>query len=253
MYIIKDIRNPLNFKYLIFKRNQKTVNMKKLIIILALFISSPIFSQNSLLSKVVDIESHPLFGQNRRHYLHAYIGYGFFFSDQSGKESSYNIPASRNFELGVRYKLKLCNYNAIGFQIAYNSNIYRVEDKGIYTNYKKQKLQLYNFSFSIYDRINFKKRGDFMGTFLDLGAYFDLPFAKTRIYQFKDSDDGERMTVSYENSAYLNKNNYGAYAQFGINKYVIFGKYRLSDISNDHTLLQEMPRITVGLQMGLYW
>ena len=46
--------------------------------------------------------------------------------------------------------------------------------------------------------------------------------------------------------------NYGVLARFGINRYVIYANYRLSDLFKSSYNYAELPRLTLGVQIGLH-
>ena len=228
--------------------------MKKFIIpVLFLFFAWQANAQYSLLSEKINLKDHPSFGQNRLHYMHFFMSYAMMFDADKDVSNDYCVWGSNNFELGLRYKLKFCQYNALGIQASYNYYRFRAMDQLIFREYHAQKLYLNTFSVAIFDRFNFyKRRGDFLGTFLDLGVYYDYNFSIDRSFELKPAANGEIQTIRYSKIDYIEKNNYGFLVQFGINRYVIFGKYRISNLTKDKTLFKEMPRITAGVQIGLF-
>ena len=64
--------------------------------------------------------------------------------------------------------------------------------------------------------------------------------------------NGNIVSTTVTRLNYLNDGNYGAYAQFGINRYVVYAKYRLSDMFNNSVQYSELPRLIVGFQIGLH-
>jgi hypothetical protein len=45
---------------------------------------------------------------------------------------------------------------------------------------------------------------------------------------------------------------YGFLARAGTNRYVITAKYRMSDIFKSSYAIPELPRLTVGVEVGLF-
>ena len=226
-----------------------------LLIAFILTIQINVFSQTPVLSEEVDLNKEvPKYGQNRKNYGHFYASLGTAIGKSEGTLLEVNSWKSSYFDLGYRYKLRLFEYNAVGFQLYYNYYSYRLEyETGIGSPiivHDKDKIRTSNFGLGIYDRINFGKRGDHLGKYLDLGAYGEIALSRIHYYKQKQSN-GEVLKAELSKLNALEKLNYGVFANFGFNKFVIFGKYRLSDMITDIDKYDEMPRLVVGLQVGM--
>jgi len=51
---------------------------------------------------------------------------------------------------------------------------------------------------------------------------------------------------------YMNSVNYGLTARIGYNRFVIFAMYRFSDIFKSSSDRIDLPRLNVGLQLGIH-
>jgi len=123
------------------------------------------FSQDVLLSQQVNndsvINTH---GQNLKHYKHSYIGLGFAATQSENKSSNIDLGLSSNFIFGYRYKLKISNFYAIGYDLSYNLSWYRLsqtKDKRTPDSLQndKERLTFQNLELGLYNRFNFGRRG----------------------------------------------------------------------------------------------
>ena len=229
--------------------------MKKIFFIVSIIaFSLHLFSQNPVLSEDVDLNiEKPKFGENRKHFTQFYASLGAILGKSEGDILEVNSWKSSYFDFGFRYKLRLFEYNAVGFQIYYNYNTYRLNyETGVgfpIIVHDKDRIRTSNFGLGIYDRINYGKRGNYLGKYIDIGAYGET--ALTRVHYFKQEQaNGEVLKAELTKLKALEKLNYGFFANIGFNKYVIFGKYRLSDMITDIDKYDEMPRFVAGIQLG---
>ena len=148
--------------------------MKYLLFIFTfLLFSPPTFMQTPVLSEEVDLNMEkPKFGENRKHFTQFYASLGAILGKSEGDIMEVNSWKSSYFDLGFRYKLGLFEYNAVGFQIYYNYYSFRLKYESEFELpiiiHDKDKIRTSNFGLGIYDRINFGKRGDHLGKYLDL-------------------------------------------------------------------------------------
>jgi hypothetical protein len=232
--------------------------MKKISLILVLFfLANALSAQSVLLHKDVnDTIVVEKFGPNLKRFGHFYFGAGFIFGKPDSVGSETVAGLSMNYMLGFRYKIKLTNWFALGGDLALSTYSFRVKQdssKAIPNNiiHDKEKISLGDLGANAFLRFNFGKRGNRIGNFLDLGGYADLTISGRHYYKDKmDNKNVIETTISHLN--YLNAYNYGAMARIGFNRYVIYGSYRLSDIFEGSYKYPELPRITIGLQIGIH-
>ncbi|MCF8296909.1 MAG: hypothetical protein K9J13_05120 [Saprospiraceae bacterium] len=232
--------------------------MKKLsITIIALLITVLSFAQDTIfkqdVSSTCKISNR---GPNRQNFYHFYMGYGFILGEADGAGSEINQGSSGSFDMGVRYKLKICNHYAIGYQINYNTDTYVIKQNGSKTftdtiQHDKERFATQNLGIGVYNRFNFGRRGNYVGNFLDIGAYADWRFSAQHFMK-DELPNGNIVRTSVNGLNFMNDGNYGAYAQIGYNRYVLYAKYRLSDMFNNSVQYSELPRLTVGFQIGFH-
>ena len=231
--------------------------MKKILIfaIITLVFTS-CWAQTELMHQDVKENGLGKSGPNLKNFSHFYAGFGFVAGASDSIGSNIIAGKSTNFVLGYRYKLRICNFYAIGFDAAYNSYSYTLKQESAKITpdtilHDKEKLSLGNLGLSGYMRFNYGKRGNRVGNFIDLGGYGDWRIFGTNFTRDKmENDNIVRTTISHLN--YFNDINYGALVRVGFNRYVFFGTYRFSDIFVPSKKYPEFPRLTVGLQIGIH-
>ena len=199
------------------------------------------------------------FGPNRTHYLQMYYGAGFILGNSDSTGADIKPWKSYYLSAGFRYKLKLGKYYAIGLDAAYQYNSFRLKQNP--TNFlpdtflhKKERLNFHNLSASFFNRINFKKRGDIIGNYLDFGCYADYIFSSTHYY--RDATvlgNVSRETAVHEHKLqYVNNYDYGFFARIGWEGFAFWGQYRVSDLfdKNYNIKYPELPRIFIGIEVS---
>lgn len=207
----------------------------------------------------------PSSGPNMKNYTHSYFRYGFVAGSSDSAGADIKPGYSSEFAFGVRYKRRISNFYSLGFDVFYNTINYHLKQDSskIFPNpvlHKKEKLAYNNFGLELYNRINVGKRGNILGNFVDIGGYGEWGSLIKHFYrdELAVAQTGASVReVTNKRLLYTSNLNYGAVARFGINRYVLYGKYRFSDIIKPGYLSQtglrypELPRIIVGIEIGL--
>ena len=219
------------------------------------------FSQTVLLEQDVNKDSiPPTFGPNLKHYGHMYVGLGWVLGQSDSAGADIITGSSTDFVVGYRYKRKLSNFYALGFDVNYGVTSFNLKQDSskILPNqilHDKEKLNTNQLGLILYNRFNFGKRGNYLGRFLDLGAYGNWTFNVKHIYKDRhsiaNSANASATKVINSGLLYTNPINYGVQARIGFNRYVFYGSYRLSDQFKSNFIYPELPRIIVGFQIGL--
>jgi len=214
------------------------------------------YSQTVLLQEEVKDTVPGKHGQNLRNFSHFYIGLGFIAGEPDSSGSDILYGRSTNFVFGYRYKFRICNFLAIGYDLGFNRYSYSLKQwaKKITPDtilHNKEKIIFNDLGISGYMRFNYGKRGNRIGNFIDLGGYGDWTFSGVNFFKDKN-DNGNIFKTSISHLKYYEAVNYGALARIGFNRYVFYGYYRLSDIFKSSYKYPELPRFTFGLQIGLY-
>lgn len=227
--------------------------MKNFLFLCIFFLAININSQTPVLTEDVDLNSElPKYGPNRQNFTQFYISYGIPFGKAEGELMEINSIKSSYFNVGLRYKHKLLRWNSVGMELAYQYTAYRlnIDDKSNLIIHDKDKVKTNSLALGFFDRINFGKTGDYLGTFLDLGVYGEFTYGRNYWYKEKQQNDEifEGLTKKLNS---IEKFNYGLMTNIGKNKVVLFAKYRLSDMVSDKAKFDEMPRFIAGVQLGI--
>ena len=226
-----------------------------------IFTYTTIHAQTIMLAQDVNKDTIiPTKGANRKNFTHSYIGYGFVIgkSDNEGIKTNFG---SGEFIFGIRYKRKISNFYSCGFDINYNSKLYKIKQDSmkIFPNnvlHTKEKLVFHNIGLVLYNRFNFGKRGDYVGNFIDVGAYTDWGFNSQYVtydkYAVVNAVSASNTKQIHSGLTYLNPINYGITARLGFNKFVLSASYRLSEIFETSYIYPELPRLILGVQLAIY-
>jgi hypothetical protein len=230
--------------------------MKKLLIIIIVIASGFVAkSQEVLLNQYVYSDSvRGNWGQNKSHWMHFYGAFGFITPiDQSTWSPIYFGKAS-NWELGLRYKKRITNWLAIGGNISYDFFNYRMEqsiektfpDKQFYD---KQKVLIHNFSMQPFIRINYGRRGNKIGNYVDFGFFYNaIMSSREKLLGTPAGLD----KVIIKNPDYMPGDYYGFFTNIGFGRWVIYAKYQYSGIIKGDTRYADLPPVTIGLQLGFF-
>ena len=230
--------------------------MKKcILIILLLNISLQINGQEILLKKDPAIDSTiEKTGPNRKNYWHPFMSFGIAL-DAGEKGAAVVQPNLDQFALGFRYKRRINNTFAFGFEFSYTNYGFSIKQNNQKTTpdssvNQRQRLYFYDLQVSPYLRINFGKRGNVLGKYFDIAPYYETVVAFTEFSKYK-LPDGSVVRARRSGVNYFQRFNYGIQARIGLKKIIFFGQYRISNAFYVDRNLAEIPRITAGVQLVL--
>lgn len=230
--------------------------MKNKFTVLLVLLTIKVFSQDILLQQNVQADSaRPTYGPNLKNFVHGYIGLGFPF--YTNEEANYTrLISSTDFNFGIRYKRKLTPHFATGFDIGVASTAYKLKQddaKTVPDNTlnDKEKIQVNTLRGSAWLRINVGRRGNFIGNYLDVGGFGGWNFQKKH-KTINTNDDNEKVKVSTSRLKYIENFSYGLLARLGFSRYSITANYRLSDLFKNSYSMPELPKLTVGFEIGLF-
>ena len=225
----------------------------------ALLISFAAFSQK-------EDAGEDKFGPNKTHFVHPYLSLGFMTPPGEGEGADILYGKSHIITYGVRYKLKLADFFALGAGINYTYQVWhmkQVDTKIIPTSvlYDKEKIMSNNLGGDAFLRINIGKTSNKVGNYIDIGAYGEWAYSTTKkITDYFENPDivtsSKYGIVSFKHLNYLEKFNYGLETRLAYGRYVLFGKYRMSDLFTqdfkDVVGTTELPRLVIGLEIGFH-
>jgi len=230
--------------------------MKRILTISLLLLSLSVFSQEILLQQNVKADTiRPSRGPNLRNFTQGYIGLGFpFFTNETVR---YTRPGvSSDFSFGLRYKRRITNYFALGLDGGIHTTSYKLKQSEPKTVpdtaiNDKEKIQISTLAGSAFMRINVGRRGNYIGNYLDLGAYGGWNFQKKH-KTTNENAEGENVRESTTRLKYIENFSYGLLTRIGTSRYTLTAQYRLSDIFLSSYSMPELPRLIIGFEVGLF-
>ncbi len=246
--------------------------MKKLLpVIFLIILPAFLYSQEILLDKDVEEQYKAKTGPNMRHYGHFYSALGMVtdFDEESG--TSIDWWRSGQYMLGYRYKLKLLSFYAIGLDLSYRRTAYFFEGinqnpfdplNPLTLNTQRDRHRLINSGLGLefYHRINFGRRGNTLGKYLDTGIRAQWNVADVEsILVIDDNPDipAQRTRIKNRRLTYIMPYSYGLTARIGFNKIIFHANYRLSDYFREEISevegvnIPETPRLALGIQFAI--
>ncbi|MFN4233977.1 MAG: hypothetical protein ACK4IK_04155 [Bacteroidia bacterium] len=235
---------------------------KSIILLISISVSSFLMAQNPVFEETVPqrLEDDKK-GPNQKSFLHAFMGYGLILGATEGAGAAINYGKSGAWNIGLRYKRKLSNFYAVGYELFYTVSTFSIKQDSfkIFPNsflHVRENFRTNELGISLYNRFNFGKRGSRTGNFIDIGGYGTwVVGASHNFYDnftVANNANASNTTVTNKGLIYVSDFNYGANARLGFNRLVFFGNYRISNLFNGKiAAYPELPRLIVGIQISL--
>ncbi|MCC6251013.1 MAG: hypothetical protein IT238_00965 [Bacteroidia bacterium] len=195
-------------------------------------------------------------GPNARKFSYSYLNFGGIIPD------SKVIHPQRSHEIGFGrvFKRRINNVFSLGNDLAFLYRNYNIKDTANYAfppgaKLKQERIYTRNLQLKPWLRINYGKRGNTLGKFIDIGAYGEWSFARTHYYKFenpKGTPEGVKAEYILRKHDWFLPFNYGAMVRLGFNKWGIYGTYRLSNMFKTNRYFIELPRISAGISYAIF-
>jgi hypothetical protein len=217
-----------------------------------------------LVSHMVDTSGKiPKFGPNRLFFATFYSHLGFMPGPQVyGSQTNW---WSSSLGYGVRMKLKLFYWNSLVMDVIYRYDRYSIRQNTpklaplTTESHVRERISLNNFSIAFCDRINFKRRGNVLGHWLDFGVYADKVFRSTNVFVDEHYDSNSpsgynhKVKTKLSRLPYIEQINYGFTARWGGDFNSFFVQYRVNDLFNyDSPNNRDLPKVMVGMVVCLW-
>jgi len=234
--------------------------MKSLFIscLFILFGFTQVFSQQVILRDFLSVNTEkPAKGPNSSYYSHFYGSWGINVKMQK-PETDIRPLSSYRYSLGHRHIIRLNNHIATGFNLELSANRFSIkqkEGKNVHDSilHDKEIFLINSIEGSWYLRFNFdKRRGAYIGHFLDLGAFGGYNYKRNRFIQNTTTPFNSVTKLTYRKIGYINDFQYGLFARIGFNRYVLFGRYRMSDIFETEKGFSQLPAWCLGIEVGFH-
>jgi hypothetical protein len=230
--------------------------MKKWIYLILLLLSLNASAQKILLEEDPAVDTTDTdFGPNQRNFVHFYYGYGMFFGKEN-KGAEIHNGNSYYLTAGLRYKHKITEFYSLGADLAYTNATYRLKQNSAKIvpdtlQHKKERLSWMYFNASVYNRFNFKKRGDILGSYIDIGAEAGYSFSFVHFY-YDRADDGRAIKTRVRGLDYFQPFYYSAFARLGFDRLSLSCSYRLSNLFKSKSNYPDLPPLCISLQLAIY-
>ncbi len=229
-----------------------------------LLLGLPAIAQTELMSVDLGrdtIEAEDNTGPNRRFYVQNFVMGGLSIDQPEGDVKLRPLGGSA-VAFGIRYKLKLTGLLALGAEISYQYNGYRINqdtqylwpdsvfypDAGAVSN-RRERIGFGNLQGGAFLRVNFDpKRGDNLGVFMDLGGWGGYNILSQYIAK-KETSLGKRE-IKYSGLNDIERLHYGVMGRLGYNKVSVGAQYRLTDWFDEATDYPLLPRLLATLEVG---
>jgi hypothetical protein len=196
------------------------------------------------------------FGVNSKFYIMPYISLGFTLPPDNGSNSIV-YGKSKSFAYGLKYIGNLSKWYRIGLSLDYSKDKYYYEANIASPNIEKidAYVQLKNLNFEIFQRFRLVP-----GSMTGFGTYIDVGVYGNMILKYKDSQittytNGDIKELAIDWNGFY-KWNWGVKAKLGHGIIAVYGKYRMTGISNYYqypTLTQtiDFPNLEAGIELNI--
>jgi hypothetical protein len=232
------------------------MKQKLLLFVLILILHQSLIGQRVVISENVSSDTDvPVFGANRKHFGHIFSGFHHIAGAPESNTDKLKA-CSWVFELGYRYKRRFSQTLSAGAELGIKRMSYSIKHwEMLHTpeasETDKHKLVFIQTGLGLYQRFNYnKRRGNYVGNYIDVGVYGDWNFNTRQVYQFRNEAD-EKVLTRKSNLNYISPFEYGVLMRLGFNRIAAKATYRLSGHFKETSAPAEMPRLTFGVEFGM--
>lgn len=231
--------------------------MKKyLIIIAAILLTVSAQAQTEILSD--NYPTYPYktktFGPNRKHCIYFFSNYGLNIPTQNNFDI--NVIRSGQLNLGYGYKRKFTSFADLALEVSYNNNFHHLNKESrekfdTITEWKTIRTFQNGIQGNAFLRIYLtKKRGNYIGTFVDLG-FFTTYHIKSGYHKYLKNKDIMIKQREYPKEIFTELN-YGPSVSIGRNYFSVFAQYNLNSIYTDKVEKNPIPQLVAGVKLSIY-
>lgn len=196
-------------------------------------------------------------GPNSDKYSHLFIGYGFVTGfDLDSSEIIYGKSGA--FTLGYLFKWRIARHLEGGFDVAYHRTAYHLKQDSSKTVptpklHKKEKIVFNSLQASPFVRIKLLNRFRSNGTFIDLGGFTGWQYSVKHETVENNLTQGAGKTKTVNTDIQYKRDYvYGLLARVGFNRFIFYGRYRMSNIFTDKSGFDDLPEYEVGIKIGIH-
>lgn len=199
----------------------------------------------------------PKFGMNRDHFGHMFFGFYKIAGTPELTSDTMDVWRSWAFDCGYRYKRRFSQVLSAGAEFGLKKMSYAVRHWEMLqtpeaTEINKHKMIFLQTGLSLYQRFNYdKRRGNYVGNYIDLGIYCDWNWNVRQLYYYQNNT-GEKVRLRKSNLNYIHPFDLGVLMRFGFNKLAVKTTYRLSHHFKETSSIGELPKFSFGVEFGMF-
>ncbi len=196
-------------------------------------------------------------GPNQDKYSHLFLSYGFV-TGLDNDSSEVIFGQSGSFSIGYLWKWRLSKWSEIGFDIAYHRSAYHIVQDSSKTIpnaklHKKEKLVFNSLMTAPFVRIKLVNKIHSNGTFIDLGGFAGWQYdVRHKTVEINPNPGAGKTTTLDTDLDYKRDYTYGLLARVGFNRFVFYGRYRLSNVFTDRSGFNDLPLYEIGVRLGIH-
>lgn len=232
----------------------------KHLLLLGLFAILPLVTLNAqeiVMDETVNDEVFSrTFGPNGQHYFHRYFAWSVPVSRLS--EQAVKPFSSAQFDFGMLYKYRLNKFLSAGGDFRAEFVSYRLKNMNTLQPYlllpewEKEMVTQINTTLAGYGRVNFGKRGNHLGKYLDLGMFGGYSLFNSHVFRGEDIVTETDVNAQRNYVPYMRRWAWGFQAGFGVNILKINARYRMSDyLIKGKVNGGDLPKLMIGLEIGI--
>lgn len=198
------------------------------------------------------------FGPNRRWFGHGYVGLGLVAGPAATGAALRHGFLSAEARVGGRLKLRVGQSVALCGDIAYSYLRYELaQETGKLvpapTLHLRENLALHQLAGEIGLRLNYGRRGNAVGSYLDWLAGGSWAAGTRHTTEDAPTPGIKSVETTESGLPYLRRFNACAGARLGFDRYALVARCRLSPaFASDYAAWPALPRWVVGFEVGLF-
>lgn len=197
-------------------------------------------------------------GPNRRYFGHLYVGYGLVAGQSKEGAAVRHGHGSSELRAGGRLKFRINQALALNLDLGYaylrynlRQNTQKVVPSAVL--HRRESLGLHQLYSEASLRLNAGRRGNSVGSYLDLLAGGGWVAATSHVTEDEPSAGVRSVETTERGLPYLRRWTGTTGARLGMDRYAMVGRYRLTrTFGPEYRAWPELPRWVVGLEIGLF-
>jgi hypothetical protein len=209
-------------------------------------------------ANVADDTIKTTFGPNRRYFGHAYVDYALLAGPAGHGAELRPGLASAELRGGGRFKVRFSQTVALNLDLGYafqHFDLAQTDHKVVpnAVRHREEGLSLHQLYSEVSLRLNAGRRGNSVGSYLDLLAGGGWVAATAHSTEDDPAPGIGSVETTERGLPYLRRWTGSAGARLGFDRYALVGRYRLTPaFGRAYAAWPELPRWALGVEIGLF-